>query len=208
MPVTLAEIRGALALRPHLQVAEPVGTRAAVALVFREAPAGLELLFIQRAEHPADPWSGQMAFPGGRFEAGDDGLAATAVRETLEEIAIDLARSGERLGALDELRAVSRMRPVDLVIAPFVFFLREPVEARPGPEVSSVLWLGLDALLGRDHRGLLDYPRDGTLLKFPCIRIAGRTIWGLTYRIFTNLQVLIEETQTGGRAGPAEFVQA
>jgi 8-oxo-dGTP pyrophosphatase MutT (NUDIX family) len=190
--VTLDHVRSALGLRPAGRVGEPVGTRAAVALILREASAGLELLFIHRAEHPSDPWSGQMAFPGGRCEDGDGNLLATAVRETLEEIGVDLDRSGERLGALDELRAISRMRPVDLAIAPFVFRLREDVTPRLSPEVDSVLWLGLDELLGPGHRGLLDYPHGGTLLKFPCIRMAGRTIWGLTYRIFTNLQLLLE----------------
>ena len=192
MPVTLADVRRALALRPHLQVSDAPGHRAAVALILREATHGLELLFIHRAEHPADPWSGQMAFPGGRSEDGDGELIATAVREAREEIGIDLERSAERLGALDELRAISRMRPVDLSIAPFVFWLREPVEPVLSPEVNSVLWLRLDELLGPDHRGLFDYPHGGTLLKFPCIRMAGRTIWGLTFRIFTNLQVLLE----------------
>ena len=192
MPVTLDDVRRALALRTHMQVTDATGHRAAVALILREQPSGLELLFIHRAEHPADPWSGQMAFPGGRSETGDAELIATAVRETREEIGVDLEHSAERLGALDELHAVSRMRPVDLAIAPFVFRLRELVEPVLSPEVDSVLWLRLDELLGPEHRGLFDYPHGGTLLKFPCIRMAGRTIWGLTYRIFTNLQVLIE----------------
>jgi 8-oxo-dGTP pyrophosphatase MutT (NUDIX family) len=192
MHVTLDDVRRALALRPHTQVADPTGRRAAVALILREGPRGLELLFIHRAEHPQDPWSGQMAFPGGRAEDGDDGLVATAIRETREEIGIDLARSAEPLGALDELHALSRMRPVDLKIAPFVFRLREPADPVLSPEVDAVLWLRLEELLGPEHRGLFDYPHGGTLLKFPCIRMAGRTIWGLTYRIFTNLQLLLE----------------
>jgi 8-oxo-dGTP pyrophosphatase MutT (NUDIX family) len=72
--------------------------------MLREGPAGLELLFIRRAEHEADPWSGQMGFPGGRAEAGDTDLKQTAIRETLEEIGIDLARDGAFLGPLDEVR--------------------------------------------------------------------------------------------------------
>ncbi len=67
--------------------------RAAVALVLRDAgPGGIELLFIRRAEHEKDPWSGHMGFPGGRAEPGDAGLEGTAVRETLEETGLDLAR--------------------------------------------------------------------------------------------------------------------
>ena len=59
---------------PQLHEAE---RRAAVAVVGRSGPSGDELLFIHRAEHPLDPWSGHMAFPGGMVDPGDaDPLAA------------------------------------------------------------------------------------------------------------------------------------
>ncbi|HXB54963.1 MAG TPA: CoA pyrophosphatase, partial [Vicinamibacteria bacterium] len=67
---TWDDVRRALALRPPTQVAEPAASRAAVALILREAARGLELLFIRRAEHDGDPWSGQVGFPGGRAEPG------------------------------------------------------------------------------------------------------------------------------------------
>src|SRR5688500_11808432 len=80
--------------------------RAAVALVLRDGPQGLELLFIRRAEHPLDPWSGQIAFPGGRAEPGDADLRTTAIRETAEELGFDLAADAEYLGHLDEVQAM------------------------------------------------------------------------------------------------------
>src|SRR4249920_1192032 len=116
----------ALASREPARVLEAVASRAAVAVILRDTPSGFEVLFIRRAEHEGDPWSGQMGFPGGRAEPGED-LAATAVRETREETGIDLARAGEPLGELDEVRAMARMRPMDLTIRPFVFQLRGPV---------------------------------------------------------------------------------
>jgi 8-oxo-dGTP pyrophosphatase MutT (NUDIX family) len=69
---------------------------AAVALVLRTTPAGvIELLFIKRAERHDDPWSGQIALPGGRYDPDDESLEATAVRETFEEVSIDLRRDGD-----------------------------------------------------------------------------------------------------------------
>ena len=162
--------------------------RAAVALVFRDgAQGGLELLFIRRAEHERDPWSGHMGFPGGRREPGDPGLEATAVRETLEETSLDLAGDGERLGALDEVKALARGRPVDLVIAPFVFRLRRRLDGAASHEVVSLHWLPLERLLAPGTRSTLQYQYEETVLELPCLRIDGLVIWGLTYRMFESL---------------------
>ncbi|MGB5283894.1 MAG: NUDIX domain-containing protein, partial [Polyangiales bacterium] len=65
---------------------------AAVAMLLREGASGPEVFFIRRAEHPRDPWSGHMAFPGGRRDAGDATLLDTAMRETREEVGVDLSR--------------------------------------------------------------------------------------------------------------------
>ena len=121
----VSDVDLARSLRPPVRLDAPVTSKAAVALTLRESAHGLELLFIHRAEHPQDPWSGQMAFPGGRCERGDEDLERTAIRETAEEIGLDLRRSGHALGSLDETRAMSRMRALDLSITPFVFRLRE-----------------------------------------------------------------------------------
>ena len=189
------DLARALALRPPLRVSVPVGAKAAVALTLRDAAAGLELLFINRAEQPQDPWSGQMAFPGGRQEDGDADLRATAVRETHEEIGIDLSSSAGYLGSLDETRAVSRMRTLDLTITPFVFRLQAEVQPALSSEVRGLHWIPLEELLSSRLRGLFDFAVDGQHLQFPCFQFEGRTIWGLTYRMFANLQTLLEEAQ-------------
>jgi 8-oxo-dGTP pyrophosphatase MutT (NUDIX family) len=182
------DVRSALGSRPPARVSAEVGRRAAVALVLRDGPTGVELLFIRRAEHPEDPWSGQMAFPGGRSEPGDADLLATAVRETAEEIGVDLSREGEYLGSLDEVRAMARLRPVDLAITPFVFRLRGDVALSPNHEVRSTHWIPLEELVREDRRSVMDYAYQGSTLQFPCLRVEDVVIWGLTYRMFVGFQ--------------------
>ncbi len=101
---------------------------AAVALVLRQSGGGLEALFIKRAEHPDDPWSGHVGLPGGRAESRDQGLVHTAIRETEEEIGLSLATDRDLLGALDETRATARAKSIDLKIA--AVCLRRPGGAR------------------------------------------------------------------------------
>ncbi|MGH7644285.1 MAG: NUDIX hydrolase, partial [Gemmatimonadales bacterium] len=99
---TLARVRWALAAHvPRVEDA-PEAQPAAVALALLEGSTGLELLLIKRAEREGDPWSGQIALPGGRRDPQDPDLLATALRETLEETGLDLA-GAERLGTLDDL---------------------------------------------------------------------------------------------------------
>jgi 8-oxo-dGTP pyrophosphatase MutT (NUDIX family) len=182
------DVRAALAAREPVRVADPAPSRAAVALVLREGARGIEVLFIRRAEHPKDPWSGQMAFPGGRAEPGDADLRATAIRETSEEIGVDLARAAESLGTLDEVHAMARMRPMNLTITPFVFRLRDAFDPILSDEVTSLHWIPLSDLLGTARRSTMDYAHQGVAMQFPCFRVDDLVIWGLTYRMFMSFQ--------------------
>jgi 8-oxo-dGTP pyrophosphatase MutT (NUDIX family) len=199
MGPTWEDVRAAVQSREATRVpVDPVAARAAVALVLGDGADGIEVLFIRRAEHERDPWSGQMAFPGGRAEPGDASLVATAMRETQEEIGVDLSQAAEYLGALDEVQAVARMRPMNLSIAPFAFRLREPFEPVLSAEVRSLHWLPLGDLLGTARRSTMDYAHQGVSLSFPCFRVDDLVIWGLTYRMFTGFQ---ERFRGGGADG-------
>ncbi len=171
--------------------------RAAVAAVFRTDPdaddgyiadrrAGTELLFIQRATKPTDPWSGQMAFPGGRKEATDPSPQATARRETWEEVGLELDPTNY-LGSLTELDG-GRANNRRIIVSAHAYWLHGPrPELRPNHEVADVVWVPL-ADLGDPGRYIdYEYPLTETL--FPGIKLDrdGQVIWGLTLRLLSDL---------------------
>jgi 8-oxo-dGTP pyrophosphatase MutT (NUDIX family) len=190
--MTLEEIRARLApYRPTL-IAEQKVARASVAMVLGDDGVGVGMLFIQRATRDDDPWSGHMALPGGRRDPDDADVIATAVRETREEVGIDLVADAEPIGRLDELRAVARHRPLDLVISPIVFALHRPVELTlSAREVESAVWVPLSFLTSADARATHSRTLDGVASDYPAFRYERYTIWGLTHRILDGfLEIL------------------
>ena len=166
--------------------------RAAVAIVIRQSTDGREVLLIRRAEHPGDAWSGHMAFPGGREDPADESLLATAIRETFEEVALDLAQSGRLLGELAPLPAVARGRPVGMTIVPFVFELVADAPLTYSHEVAEAVWVPLDPLLRGQLRTTLTVDRGGgELVDLPAHDVDGRLVWGLTYRMLDSLFELL-----------------
>src|SRR5690606_14765846 len=133
----LATIRARLEGLTPFEADEP--PRAAVAAILRETERGPEVLFIRRAENERDPWSGHMAFPGGRLEPNDPSLVHTAVRETAEEVGLDLDAHGELLARLDDVPT----HTTSLVVRPFVWAVRETPRLVPNYEVDEVHWVDL-----------------------------------------------------------------
>jgi 8-oxo-dGTP pyrophosphatase MutT (NUDIX family) len=135
--------------------------RAAVAIVVRDGTDGPQVLLIRRAEHPGDMWSGHMAFPGGREDPEDENLVATAIRETFEELALDLRQAGRLLGQLVPLPAVAHGHPVGMTIVPFVFELTVEAELSYSDEVAEAIWVPLNPLLHGRVRTTFAVDRDG-----------------------------------------------
>ncbi len=171
---------------------DPETPRAAVALILRVGQAqSPELLFIRRAQHPGDPWSGQVAFPGGRRERGDPDLRATANRETFEETGIDLAIDGSIVGALDEMRPSGAGIP-QIVVQPYVAVLHRVTEILLSDEVASVFWVPLELLRTKGSWGDSVVTAHGLEMTRRALHHEGHVIWGITERIITQLLDLLE----------------
>lgn len=192
LPATLADRFG----EPQMAFPDAGRKNAAVAGVLR--PPGrdettdprlgdCDLLVIRRASSRRDPWSGQMALPGGRLDPEDAGLVGAAVRETMEETGVDLVARGMLLGRIEAMRPLGVRIPT-ISIWPFVFQVDSEAVARVASrEVASVHWFPVEALLDPANRGTYPWTYGGVVRQFPCIRLEGRVIWGLTYRILTRL---------------------
>jgi 8-oxo-dGTP pyrophosphatase MutT (NUDIX family) len=166
--------------------------QAAVALVLR-ATSGLHVLLIKRARSERDPWSGQMALPGGRRDAVDATLLATAMRETLEEVGLDLERGAHQLGGLSVVAPRSPRLP-SLSITPFVFGVGADAQAYvASQEVADVFWVPLDELRAPETHSTVRIPLGGETREFPCYRVAGEVVWGLTYGILAQFLELYSE---------------
>jgi 8-oxo-dGTP pyrophosphatase MutT (NUDIX family) len=164
------------------------GARAAVAAILRDPPgvaptSDAEVLLVRRAEHPDDPWSGHMALPGGRKDASDSTLADTAMRETFEEVGIDLAAHGTLLARLPDHPAIARGKRVGLVIAPFVFSLGGEHALRLSAEIAEAFWAPLGPIARGEGGGTFPYDFEGTILDLPFVDVQGRRVWGLTYQM-------------------------
>lgn len=181
--ITLAAVRRALKNRRPQAIEAPGSQPAAVALLLVPGATGLAALFIHRAERAGDPWSGQVALPGGRREPADRDLLATAMRETREETGVDLGPA-ELLGALDDLHPRTPSLP-PVLVRPFVFALPERPALVPTAEVQRAFWLPLAALAKPGVYSEVTVSVRGTAFKVPGYQVADGLIWGLTERIVT-----------------------
>ncbi|MFT5355656.1 MAG: 8-oxo-dGTP pyrophosphatase MutT (NUDIX family) [Polyangiales bacterium] len=186
----LERIKAALKALPF-EVAAPEGRAAAVAVVFVEAP--LRVLFIRRAESERDPWSGQMAFPGGRHEESDGDLLVTAIRETHEELGLDLS-DARCLGGMEYVEAVANGRRLGLRIRPFFFVLPEIPELTPNYEVAEALWGELAPMWRHEVDTEQEWTTGDQRIRFPGFDVNGHTVWGLTYLMLRRLFQAIGES--------------
>jgi 8-oxo-dGTP pyrophosphatase MutT (NUDIX family) len=177
---------------PVSAFASPGARYAAVAAILRPGERGAEVLLIRRAEREGDPWSGHMAFPGGHRDPDDRDLFHTAVRETHEEVGLDLNQH-EHLGGLDLVPATLRGRRINVAIAPHVFALRERAPLlRPNHEVAEIVWAELGPMARGDFDALKDFTYEGKSQQVPAYGVQGHIVWGLTYHMLRSLFAVLD----------------
>jgi len=174
--------------------------QAAVALVLREGLEGPELLVIKRSETERDHWSGHLALPGGRVEPEDENLLATAARETLEEVGIDLGAGGEAIARLGTVNPQSPLAP-RVSVTPFVFVAPEEYHPRAavGPkelllseEVAAAFWLPVGELKRGGRSAVFRMAFAGVEREWPGYPSQHGVIWGITERILTEFLSLVD----------------
>jgi 8-oxo-dGTP pyrophosphatase MutT (NUDIX family) len=173
-----------------------IGMWAAVAVIIRARGTNAEMLFIRRVERAEDRWSGQIAFPGGREEPTDGSLQRTAVRETWEEVGVDLAASAQCIGALDDVAPRTPVLP-PIAVRPFVFAAPSELPLQLSHEVADAFWIPVDALSDGALRVETDVTTPAGPIRVPAIVHADRVIWGMTYRAIEQIIERLAPGQAG-----------
>lgn len=185
--ISIADFRRVLA-RYKPRLASKDGTRAAVAMVLQQQGETLQLLFIERSQRDDDPWSGHVAFPGGRVDRLDGSARLAAERETREEVGLDL-ECAEYLGRLDDVTGAT----LPVLVSCFVYHVPSAGRLHPNDEVKEAFWVRLSELAdaGRHHKRR--FRIDNADRRFSTIDLpgpGGRVLWGISYRLVAQLLAL------------------
>jgi len=156
---------------------------ASVMMILKESGQGYSLLFIKRPDSDRDPFSGHMAFPGGRMESADISKLETAIRETYEEVGININSSGRILGSLDDANP-NNPRARNYIVTPYLSVLNEEVTIKPDVrEVEKTVWVPIHHLIDERNSQVRIRERDGKEVEDYAYQYEQYIIWGMTGRI-------------------------
>ncbi|TVR38772.1 MAG: CoA pyrophosphatase [Bacteroidia bacterium] len=167
---------------------EPV-TSSVLILLYPDAHNEVSTVMMQRPTYDG-VHSGQISFPGGRYEKSDGNLQLTAIRETHEEIGIPPHKI-EIINRLTDLY----IPPSNYIVSPFIGLLQEtPVFKPDKKEVERLITIPLKLFLG--EKSIQKVPirlSNGQTFHTPCYLINGDVIWGATAMIMAEFLALLEE---------------
>ncbi len=162
--LSIAQIKYRLDNHQPLVLELEARRHAAVALILREGEKETEALLIRRAEHEDDPWSGDLACPGGRIEEQDSDDRAAAERETWEEIGLDL-KDADYLGQGDDLGGAY----LSVRVSCFVYHLKQDTGFTLNGEVVDFFWVPLTTLLDPERNRLAQFYYRGADRRHPIV---------------------------------------
>lgn len=198
IPTTIENLSSALSCYPYRQGMIKTKHHASVAIILREQGDTLEVLMIRRAHRKGDPWSGHMAFPGGKYQPCDDTFQDTAIREVYEEIGLHLAPA-EALGTLSQLITRHHDQRSLMRVIPWVFHLKDNKDKpllKLNHEATESVWIPMKRLT-QPYRQTFLWPIKKlkpikTHLTLPCYRFEDRMIWGLSLTMLDELEYVIQ----------------
>jgi 8-oxo-dGTP pyrophosphatase MutT (NUDIX family) len=163
--------------------------KGAVLILFFEEANKIKVPLILRQEYKG-VHSGQVAFPGGKFEEGDEGLTQTALREAEEEIGI-VKEDVQIIGRLTELY----IPPSNFLVHPFVGVSETIPSFIPQiNEVKEILVFDLDILLDESIKDEKEITlTSGLKIVTPIFRILNHEVWGATAMMLSELKILLKE---------------
>lgn len=190
----LSDLTAALHCDTLLDLSKSLESYACVVILLRGTKDNLEVGYIRRSVHERDRWSGQIAFPGGKKEDEDESDMRTALRETQEEIGLQLEASNF-VGRLDDIQARKQGEVLDFFIRPFVFFVPDEIETQISEaEVAEFFWVSLKHLRDPKMQTTHKFQRNNMTLQMPAIDLKrDLPLWGLTYFMTQNLLHRLEK---------------
>lgn len=189
--LTLTEIRSSFAAHSPRLLQPGERGQAAVAMVLHTTPATTDVLFIVRAQHDQDPWSGDIGFPGGRLDSGREVPRQAAEREALEELGLTL-NTAEFLGQLDDLYGAT----LPVQVSCFVYSLQQKPSLLLNHEVAKAFWYPLSLLLHEEYQRRKTFVFRGVETDHPVVLIQEPKtplLWGITYRLLANFFFLCDQ---------------
>lgn len=162
--------------------------KSAVLIVLYPNDDSINTILIQRPNYEG-VHSGQIAFPGGKFEDADQILSNTALREANEEIGLDIDRI-QIIGNLTDLY----IAPSNFLVSPYIGFVEELNELIPNNyEVSKIIHTDLFNLNKEDIKGIKSIEHsNGYKIKTPYYEIEGFTVWGATAMMISELNAIVK----------------
>ncbi|HEY7598333.1 MAG TPA: CoA pyrophosphatase [Candidatus Limnocylindrales bacterium] len=179
-PELLPRLLPAAAGAPSPSRRWPAGPRrdAAVLVLIHPDERGEARVLLTERSAGGHRHAGQVSFPGGAIDPGDESVVAAALREAAEEVGLDPVQAG--------VRVVRSLAPIDVPVSGFLVHPvialaeRAPLTEPDGREVATVFSAPLAAFLPGAPIEVVTAERDGVRLRYGAYLVDGHQVWGAT----------------------------